>query len=275
MADSVKTSGGTPRKGATTKVVAKPVPAIAPASKAASAIKKPAPAKKAAIATPAKSEVATKAPMAKVSSMKTPPPPAPAFVENIIESVSTPAVSEYNVEARPVETEKTPIEVTSPVALEGTNTMSDIIENTKKFADDAKVRLQGAFAEMSEKAKVGVEKSTKAVEELGDLAKGNVEALVESGKIAAKGMETLGQDATEYGRMTFEKATAAMKSLAAAKTPAEFFQLQTELVSSNFDAFAKATAKNSEALMKLAGEIVQPLSTRASIVTEKVKSLAA
>lgn len=157
----------------------------------------------------------------------------------------------------------------------GTETMSDVIETTKKYTDEAKERFQSAFSEMSEKAKAGVEKSTKAFEEFSDIAKGNVEAIVESGKIATKGVEALGQGAAEYGRLSFEKASAAMKSLAAAKSPTEFFQLQSELLSSNFDAFAKESAKASEAMLKLAGDVVQPISTRVSVVTEKVRTFAA
>lgn len=200
-----------------------------------------------------------------------PEPVAAAPAGEKAAALASPAeVTEYI--AKPV---KKTTAATTPIELEGTNLMNDILENSKKFAEDAKVRFQGAFSEISEKAKAGVEKSTKAVEELGDIAKGNVEALVESGKIAAKGIETLGQDAAEYSRMTFEKATAAMKSIAAVKSPAEFFQLQSELLSSTFDAFAKETAKNSEAILKLAGDVAQPLSTRVSVVTEKVKSLAA
>jgi phasin family protein len=152
--------------------------------------------------------------------------------------------------------------------------MTDVIETTKKFTEEAKARFQTAFSEIGEKAKSGVEKSTKALEELGDIAKGNVEALMESSKIAAKGAEGIGQSAAEYGRTSFEKASATMKSFASVKSPAEFFQLQSELLSSSFDSFAKESAKSSEAFLKLAGEIVQPLSTRVSIVTEKVKSLA-
>lgn len=161
------------------------------------------------------------------------------------------------------------------VEQKGTEIMNDVIENTKKFAEEAKTRFESAFAEMSEKTKVGVEKSSKVFEEFSDLAKGNVEAIVESGKIATKGVETLGQDAAEYGRVTFEKASAALKSLAAAKTPAEFFQLQSELLSSTFDAFAKEAAKNSEAMLKLASEVAQPISTRVSLISEKVRSIAA
>lgn len=179
------------------------------------------------------------------------------------------------IEAATEDTMEALIETEEWVEQKGTEIMTDVMETTKKFAEEAKTRFESAFSEISEKTKAGVEKSSKAFEELSDLAKGNVEALVESGKIATKGVETIGQDAAEYGRVTFEKASAAMKSLAAVKTPAEFFQLQSELLSSTFDAFAKETAKNSEAFLKLAGEVTQPISTRVSIVTEKVRSFAA
>lgn len=167
------------------------------------------------------------------------------------------------------------VEAAKEVEQKGTEIMSDVMETTKKYAEEAKERFESAFAEISEKAKTGVEKSTKAFEELSDLAKGNVEAFVESGKIATKGVEAIGQDAAEYGRVSFEKASAAMKTFAAVKSPAEFFKLQSELLSSSFDAFAKETAKSSEAFLKLAGDVVQPISTRVAVVTEKVRSIAA
>ena len=77
------------------------------------------------------------------------------------------------------------------------------------------------------------------------------------------------------GGVTTEYSMFMLKSLAAAKSPAEFFQLQSELLSSNFDAFAKEAAKNSEAFLKLAGEVAQPISTRVSLISEKVRSIAA
>ncbi|QUT06485.1 phasin family protein [Sphingobium phenoxybenzoativorans] len=179
--------------------------------------------------------------------------------------------------AAPLQEEKTPEPVVEAalVQAEGNAMMTDVIETTKKITDEAKAKLESAFAEFNQKAKAGVEKSTKALGELSDITKGNVEAFVESGKIAAKGVEAMGQDAAEYGRKSFEKATATMKSFASVKSPTEFFQLQSELLSTTFDAFAKETAKNSEAMLKLAGDVAQPISTRVSLVTEKVKSLAA
>ncbi|MPT46815.1 MAG: phasin family protein [Sphingobium sp.] len=165
-----------------------------------------------------------------------------------------------------------PAPFAEPIEQKGKQAVSDVLETTKKVAEDAKERLQSAFADASEKAKSGMEKSTKAFEELSTIAKGNVEALVESSRIATKGLENLGQEAAEYGRANFEKASAAMKSLSAARSPAEFFQIQSELFSSSFDTFAKESAKASENLLKLAGDIAQPISTRVSVVTDKVKS---
>lgn len=165
-----------------------------------------------------------------------------------------------------------PAPTAEPVEQKGNEAVSDVLETTKKVTEEAKDRFQSAFAEASEKAKSGVEKSAKAFEELSDIAKGNVEALVESGRIAAKGLEGLGQEAAEYSRSHFEKASAAVKSLSTARSPAEFFQIQSELFSSSFDSFAKESAKASEHLLKLAGDVVQPISTRVSVVTDKVRS---
>src|SRR3546814_3945187 len=122
--------------------------------------------------------------------------------------------------------------------------MNDVIETGKKFAEETKAKLETVYADLNEKAKVSVEKSTKAIEEFSDIAKGNVEALVESGKIAAKGFETLGQEAVDYSRKSFEKATVSFKSFSTVKTPTEFFTLQSQLLSSSFDEFTKEDRKS-------------------------------
>lgn len=200
--------------------------------------------------------------------------------EPVIEAVTpvTPAKAKISP---PVQVAATPpIEVKpAPSAqnfsAEGNQIMNDVIETGKKFAEDAKAKLETAYAGINEKAKVGVEKSTKALEEISDITKGNVEALVESGKIAAKAIETLGQDAVDYSRKNYEKATATIKSFSTVKTPTEFFQLQSQLFASAFDDFSKETAKGSEAFIKLANEVAQPLTARVGVVTDKIKSLAA
>ncbi|MFY9352585.1 MAG: phasin family protein [Sphingobium sp.] len=214
---------------------------------------------------------------------ETPPPPPPTDQVAVI--AATTAVDaapepEAELEAPLPGTSKslpeTAIEDAVPLpALEGTTMMNEVIETGKKFAEDTKAKFETAYADFNEKTKAHVEKSTKAIEEMSDIAKGNVEAMVEAGKIAAKGMEVLGQEAVDYTRKSFEKATASFKSFSTVKTPTEFFQLQSQMLSASFDDFTKEAAKHSEAMVKLAGDVAQPLTARVTLVTDKVKSLAA
>ncbi|HEX7857422.1 MAG TPA: TIGR01841 family phasin [Sphingobium sp.] len=227
------------------KAVAAPAPVVTPAK----------------VIAPAAAPVEAKAPEA---------PKAPPIVE-VKASPSQPVVAENKIAAK----EQAAKWQAAPNALEGHYIMNEAIETSKKFAEDAKSRLQSLVTDFNEKAKVAAEKSSKAAEEFSDIAKGNLEAIVESSKIAAKGFETLGQSAAEYGRSSFEKTSATLKSFASVKSPTEFFQLQSELFTSAFDALASETAKNSEAVLKLAGEIAQPISNRYAVVSDKLKALAA
>lgn len=275
-------------KSARAKPVAKTASATLSASEALKAAeaalgekpapKKPAPRKTAAKAAPAKAPAPK--PVEKPTLVVEEPAPVADPVAVIAASTAVDAAPEPVVED--LEAAVAPEPVSAPQtkaktlpATEGTLIMNDILETGKKFAEDTKAKMETAYADLNEKAKAGVEKSTKAMEELSDIAKGNVEALVESGKIAAKGFETLGQEAVDYSRKSFEKATASIKSFSTAKTPTEFFQLQSQFLSSSFDEFTKEAAKSSEAFMKLAGDISQPLTARVTLVTDKVKSLAA
>jgi phasin family protein len=187
----------------------------------------------------------------------TPTPPQPAVVDTHAAAIETPAAWQL------------------PNVPEGNHIMNEAIETTKKFAEDAKARVQSMMSGINDKAKTAVEKSSKTMEELGDLTKGNLEAFVESSKIAAKGLESLSQGAAEYGRQSFEKSSATFKSFASVKTPAELFKLQSDLLAATFDTIATETAKTSETVLKLAGEIAQPISNRVALVSDKLKSLAA
>jgi len=160
--------------------------------------------------------------------------------------------------------------------IERTTTMT--FDATKLFNIDALPgadKFQTLFADAGERSQEIVRKSQKAAEELAEIAKANVEALTEAGRIAATGARTIGQDAIASGREGIEQASAAVKTLAEAKSPTEFFQLQSELVRASFDRAVAEGSKLTEQLVKLAGEAVQPLSTRASLNAERINELAA
>lgn len=136
-------------------------------------------------------------------------------------------------------------------------------------------KFQGLFADAGSKGQDLAAKSQRATQELTDLAKANVEALAEAGRIAAAGVKAIGQDVLASSRDGLEQASSAVRTLAEAENPTEFFQLQSELVRSSFDRFVTQSSQLTERMVKLAGEAIQPISNRASVNAERVNELMA
>ena len=76
-------------------------------------------------------------------------------------------------------------------------------------------------------------------------------------------------------RNGFEQAADAIRSLAEAKSPTEYLQLQGEFARASFDRAVAESSKLTESLVKLAGEAFQPLSNRASANAERFNTLVA
>jgi len=153
--------------------------------------------------------------------------------------------------------------------IEGNDTM------TNEATQEAAARAQAFFGDVNTRAKEAADRTAKIVEELTDLTRGNVEALVASSKVAAKGAETLGQEAAEYARKSFEDASAAFRTLSEVKTPADFFRLQSDYARAAFDSFVAESSRVSETVVKLAGEVAEPITSRYAVAAERVKGLAA
>lgn len=151
---------------------------------------------------------------------------------------------------------------------------SDMATNFTESVAPAAAKAQALFGDFNARAKAAVEKSAKFGEELTDLAKGNVEALMASSKAAAKGAETLAQEAAEYGKKHFERATSTLSGFAAVKSPTELFQLQSDFARTSIDEAIASASHLSETWLKLAGDVFQPLSSRYAIAAEKIKNAA-
>jgi phasin family protein len=258
-------------------VKAAPAPkAAAPVVPATPAVAKPAP----AAAKPAPS--APKSKSAPVAAAPASPKEAPKPVE--VAALKVESKAEAPIPAKdapkPVKAAVTQLE-TAPAAvrIEGTKTMNEAVtkaqETAKKFTADAGEKMQAFFGDASERAKANYEKSLKLAEEMSEFGKGNIEAIVETSKLATKGAESLGQEAADYARKSFESSTAAFKTFASAKSPTELFKLQSDYVKSSFESAVAESTKVTEAWLKLAGEIAQPLSNRFAVAVEKVKATAA
>lgn len=192
---------------------------------------------------------------------KTPPTRAakPAPAKSTEPSIS---VSQAEPEAAPA-----PQKGTSETMTDTTRINETVANNAKAATDKA----QAFFGDINERAKDAVERSQKLVEDATEFHKGNVEAIVESTKVAAKGAEEILRYSADYGRKTVEQATANAKTLAAAKSPTEVFKLQSDYAKLAFDDIVAESSKFAENYLKLLGAIAQPLSNRVAVAAEKMK----
>jgi len=177
-----------------------------------------------------------------------------------------PAPAPQPLAARPApEVAVPPVVATAPIIQPAAKeVIMETIENVT-------AKTQTAFNDATAQAKGAVEKGQKMFEDANEFGKGNIEALVEASKVAVRGMEALGQDAAAFAKKSFEEATTVAKTLSTVKSPTELMKLQSDYVRSAFDAMVQQTSRNTEAMLKLAGEVAQPLSNRVALAAEKLK----
>lgn len=166
-----------------------------------------------------------------------------------------------------------PVRTAAAALNQGVKTMTKQTRNTAEiFGAD---RFQAAFGDINERAKAAADKGTKMVEEMTDLTRGNVEAIVASSKVAQKGLETLSQSAADFSRKSFEEASATLKSFTEVKSATDFFKLQSDYARSAFDAAVAESARMSEQMLKIASDVAEPINSRYTVAAERVKTLAA
>lgn len=161
-------------------------------------------------------------------------------------------------------------------AQKGTSeSMDQINEQFQQQAQAATDQVRSAFGDINERAKTAMERSARLAEEMTDLSRGNMEAMIAASKAAARGVETLAHESADYGRRSFEEASNALKSFAEARSATDFFKLQSDYARQAFEGYVAETAKMSEQVLKLAGEVTEPLTSRYAVAAERVKTLAA
>jgi phasin family protein len=164
-------------------------------------------------------------------------------------------------------------------AVRATHKRNQTVTNNNFFkgfdAVPAFAPFQSLFADANERSQDLAKKTQKVAGELAELAKANVEAVVEASRVAAEGAKAIGQKAVSSQRNGFEQAADAIRSLAEAKSPTEYLQLQSEFARASFDRAISDSSKLTESLVKLAGEAFQPISNRASANAERFNTLVA
>lgn len=144
----------------------------------------------------------------------------------------------------------------------------------KKTTEDFSSKIQGAMKDAQDRAKTAFEKSQAALGDANEFSKGNLEALVETGKVLASGIQTMGKSYVEEVKSAFTTMQSDAKELTSVKSPKEFVELQSKLARKYFDGVVAYNSKSAEAALKLANEAFQPISSRVSLAVEKVRKAA-
>ena len=256
-----------------------PVKTEAPVAVAAPAVATPAPVK---VAAPIAVKAVTKPAPAKLAAKRVAKPvTATPAKRKYVRKAATAAKPVVAVKAKPVRkaVAKTVKLVAKPVSKPATTLISKLKDTTmattvKKTTEDFSSKIQGAMKDAQDRAKTAFEKSQSVMGEANEFSKGNLEALVETGKVLASGMQTMGKSYVAEVKSAFETMQADAKELTSVKSPKDFVELQSKLARKYFDSVVAYNSKNAEAALKLANEAFQPISSRVSLAVEKVRKAA-
>lgn len=199
--------------------------------------------------------------------------PAVAEVAKAKPVTKKPVAAKSRTDSRP---RRAAVKAKRPATSAPHSTLTELKEQimaTARTTDFAKP-FADAVSDAQSKAKAAYDKSAALAAEVTEFAKGNVEAVVESTKVYAAGVQDLSKTYVEEAKATYETLTADMKEFASVKSPAELFQLQARLARRNFDSLVAYSSKHTDAVSKLASETFAPISGRVSLAAETISKAA-
>ena len=123
--------------------------------------------------------------------------------------------------------------------------------------------------QLSGKSKEAVEQSMKSLEEMTDVARGNVEALLSASRSASSGIEAISAHVSEVSKKSFDEISVMTKAIIAAKSPNEMMQMQSEFAKAQYDSAVAEMSKLTEMMVKLSGEVMEPVQNRAAIARSR------
>jgi len=115
----------------------------------------------------------------------------------------------------------------------------------------------------------------KGYEDVLQFGKDNLDALVTSGTIVARGVQDLSKTVVALAQQSLEESVATGKALVGAKTLKEIIDLSSSLAKSNFDKLVAESSKLSLLSSKLAEDALAPINGRVDAAVQKMTKTAA
>lgn len=152
----------------------------------------------------------------------------------------------------------------------------DAMEQVMKAGTEA---AQKGYAQAVQLTKEQVEKTSEAMfkgyDQMNTFGKENLEAVVASGSIVAKGVENLSKEVFALAQSSFENSMNVAKAFMGVKSLRQAVDLQSDLSRTQFDRLMADSAKLAELSMKVANEAFQPIQARFNVAFEKMMKPAA
>lgn len=152
--------------------------------------------------------------------------------------------------------------------------MSDKFAAASKAIEEAvsvaKKNLEGALSAQKEQFEKATTQILKSYEDVAVAAKENVDAVVASSTIVAKGAEEAGKQVAAFTQSSAETAVANGKAALAVKTINELFELQTSFFKSSVENFIAESSKLQELTVKIANDAAAPISARVNAAVGKL-----
>ncbi len=114
-----------------------------------------------------------------------------------------------------------------------------------------------------------MEKIVKSTEEMVAFGQGNVEAFMKASQVFAAGIQDLAKHFAATAQASLDESTAHFKALSAVKSPKEAMDLTTAATKTAIEKTLAEAGKVTDASMKLAEQVVAPITARVTLAVEK------
>ena len=116
--------------------------------------------------------------------------------------------------------------------------------------------------------KDGVEKAMKKAEEMATFGHGTMEAMIKAGQIWSTGMQDIGKQVMATAQTQMDETVATMKTLAGLRSVKDVLDVQAGFARSAMEKTMTETGKLTDASLKLAEQVMAPLTARVSLAVE-------
>ena len=160
------------------------------------------------------------------------------------------------------------------VADKAAEKVEKVVLGAETVAEKVAEPVRAPLKDIQEKVTEAMHKAAETARNVVDVQRGAFETVVKAGQIYGEGLQHLATHAAEVGRTQFEDTMAHLRSLTSVKSVKEALELQGNFARTTASRYLTETSTLVEDYLKVAGNALAPVTTRAREAAEKVKNAA-